>query len=118
MIVIVETLLTLKFSARFRLVKSSNLRFQFSSDALTRSLSEVEVEWLGLVVGVSDIVVAFNKNSLGFISVERRGSPKRLLAWTRIRPLSWSTWNSRSGILLQLSRPEEVIEGRLRARSR
>ena len=61
MIVIVETLLTLKFSARFRLVKSSNLRFQFSSDALTRSLSEVEVEKLGLVVGVSDIVVAFKQ---------------------------------------------------------
>lgn len=61
MIVIVETLLTLKFSARFRLVKSSNLRFQFSSDALTRSLSEVEVEKLELVVGVSDIVMAFKQ---------------------------------------------------------
>src|SRR5689334_1968237 len=61
MIVIVEILLTLKLSARFRLVKSSNLRFQFSSDALTRSLSEVEVEKLGLVVGVSDIIVAFKQ---------------------------------------------------------
>lgn len=56
-----ETLWTLKFSARLRLVKSSNLRFQFSSDALTRSLSEVEVERLWLVVGVSDIVMAFKQ---------------------------------------------------------
>ena len=68
MIVIVETLLTLKFSARFRLVKSSNLRFQFSSDALTRSLSEVEAEKLELVVGVSDIVVAFKQEFARILS--------------------------------------------------
>ena len=61
MIVIVETLWTFKFSAQLRLVKSSNLRFQFSSDALTRSFSEVEVERLALVVGFSDIVMAFKQ---------------------------------------------------------
>ena len=100
MIVIVETLLTLKLSARFRLVKSSNFRFQFSSDALTRSLSEVEVETLGLVVGVSDIVVAF-KQEFARIYLGRAERLTKEAACMRIRPLSRSTLNPDSGILLQ-----------------